>query len=329
MMILGGDIGGTHARLALFDDDGGVLATPRERVYPSRDHRGLHEVVRRFVDETGSRPSVACFGVAGPVRNGRSVTTNLPWVVDAAELGDVLDARVWVINDLEATGWGIAALAPGALAELAPGASGAAGNAAVIAAGTGLGEAGLYWDGRHHRPFATEGGHASFAPYDDLEAELLVWLRRRFPGHVSWERLVSGPGLVTLYEFLRDTGRGEEPPALAAAMRAGDPGAAISAAALDGSSPLAAHALDRFVALYGAEAGDLALKVMATGGVYLGGGIAPRILAKLQDGTFLRRFLDKGRMRPLLETMPVRVVTNDRCGLLGAGRCAAVRARGR
>ena len=327
-MILGGDIGGTHTRLALFDDDGTVLAERAERVYPSRAHGGLGEVVRAFVDESGVHPSAACFGIAGPVRDGRSVTTNLPWVVDAEELGRQLGARTWVINDLEATAWGIAALTPEAFAELAPGDPAASGNAAVIAAGTGLGEAGMYWDGRRHRPFATEGGHASFAPHDALEAELLVWLRRRFPPHVSWERIVSGPGLVTLYEFLRDTGRGEESPALATAIRAGDPGAAVSAAALDGSSPLAAQALDRFVALYGAEAGNLALKLMATGGVYLGGGIAPRILQKLHDGTFLRRFLDKGRMRPVLEAMPVRVVIDDRCGLLGAGRCAAVRSAG-
>jgi glucokinase len=327
-MILGGDIGGTHTRLALFDDDGSVLADPPERVYPSNDHDCLDEVVQRFLAETAARPSAACFGVAGPVRNGRSVTTNLPWVVDAGALGSELGVAAWVINDLEATAWGIAALAPDEFVELARGDPGARGNAAVIAAGTGLGEAGLYWDGRQHRPFATEGGHASFGPHDDLDGELLAWLRRRFPGHVSWERILSGPGLVTLYEFLRDTHRGEESPALAAAMGAGDPGAAISAAALDGSSPLAAQALDRFVALYGAEAGNLALKVMATGGVYLGGGIAPRILPKLRDRTFLRCFLDKGRMRPLLETMPVRVVTNDRCGLLGAGRCAAARAGG-
>jgi glucokinase len=262
------------------------------------------------------------------VHDGRAVATNLPWIVDAAELGGKLGARTWVINDLEATAWGLAALSRDELAELSPGVPGAAGNLAVVAAGTGLGEAGLYWDGRHHRPFATEGGHASFAPTDDVEVDLLRWLQGRVGRHVSWERLVSGPGLVSLYEFLRDTGRGEEPPWLAEAMRTGDPGAAITQAAHDGRSPLAAEALRRFVSLYGREAGDFALKVMATGGVYLGGGIAPRILPALRDGTFLAGFLDKGRMRAVLEAMPVRVVLNDQAGLLGAGRCAAFHARG-
>jgi glucokinase len=326
-MILGGDIGGTNTRLALFDDGGRFPADGIERHYPSRQHAGLEVIVRTFVEETGVRPGVACFGVAGPVREGRALTTNLPWVVDAAVLGGQLGAPTWVVNDLEATAWGLGTLAAGDVVELAPGAAGAAGNAAVIAAGTGLGEAGLYWDGRQHLPFPSEGGHATFAPEDDVEVELLRWLRRRFREHVSWERVLSGPGLVSLYQFLRDTGRGEEPVWLADAMRAGDPAAAITRAALDGSSPLCVETLDRFAGLYGAEAANLALKVMATGGVYLGGGIAPRIVAKLTDGAFMRRFLDKGRMRGLLETMPVRVVTNDRCGLLGAGRCAAARAR--
>jgi len=322
-VILGGDIGGTHTRLALFADDGQRLADHPEREYPSREHAGLDAIALQFLRDTGVRPAAACFGVAGPVRNGRSVATNLPWIIDAAELGRVLGMSTWVINDLEALAWGLTALRREELALLSPGASGATGNAAVVAAGTGLGEAGLYWDGRQHRPFATEGGHASFAPSDDVEVELLRWLERRFAEHVSWERVVSGPGLVSLYEFLRDTGRGQEPPWLAEAIRTGDPGAAITAAALDGRSPLAAAALDRFVSLYGHESGNFALKTMATGGVYLGGGIAPRILPKLRDGTFLRGFLDKGRMRPLLEAMPVNVVLNDQAGLLGAGRCAA------
>jgi glucokinase len=327
-MILGGDIGGTHTRFALFGDDGQRLADRPEREYPSREHAGLDVIVRKFLGETGAHPAGACFGVAGPVRDGRCVATNLPWIVDAEQLGRELGARTWVINDLEALAWGLGALGPDELVPLSPGTPGASGNAAVVAAGTGLGEAGLYWDGRRHHAFATEGGHASFAPSEDVEVELLRWLERRFAEHVSWERVVSGPGLVSLYEFLRDTGRGEEPPWLAEAMRTGDPGAAITAAALDGRSPLAAAALDRFVSLYGHESANFALKVMATGGVYLGGGIAPRILAKLRDGTFVRGFLDKGRMRPLLESMPVHVVLNDQAGLLGAARCAAVRMGG-
>jgi glucokinase len=327
-MILGGDIGGTHTRLAVFDDDGRQQAGQPDRTYPSRDHPGLEVIVRRFLEETGVRVAAACFGIAGPVKNGRGVATNLPWVVDAADLTRDLGSRAWVINDLEATAWGLAALGPNEVAELSPGAPDAAGNMVVVAAGTGLGEAGLYWDGQRHHPFATEGGHANLAPDDDVEAELLVWLRKRVGGHVSWERVVSGPGLLSVYEFLRDSGRGEEPAWLADALRQGDPGATISSLALEAKSPLCVAALDRFVGLYGSEAGNAALKVMATGGVYLGGGIAPRIVSKLEDGTFLKRFLAKGRMRPLLESMPVRVVLNDQAGLLGAGRCAAVLVRG-
>lgn len=326
-MILGGDIGGTHTRLAIFDDDGRRAVDPPVHTYPSREHAGLGEIVRRFLDDTGARVAAACFGVAGPVNDGRSVATNLPWIIDAADLGRGIGARTWVINDLEATAWGLGALSASELAELLPGAPGAAGNAAVIAAGTGLGEAGLYWDGRQHQPFATEGGHGNFGPEDPVEIELLRWLQERFAGHVSWERVVSGMGLASLYEFLRDTGRGEEPAWLAEQIRTGDPGAVITTAALEGKSPLAAETLRRFVALYGCEAGNLALTVMATGGVYLGGGIAPRILPALRDGAFRDRFLGKGRMRPLLESMPVRVVLNDQAALLGAGRCAAVRAR--
>ena len=197
-------------------------------------------------------------------------------------------------------------------------------NAAIIAAGTGLGEAGLYWDGRTHHPFATEGGHANFGASDAVESELLHWLSTQF-GHVSWERLVSGPGLVNVYRFLRDTHRGEEPGWLAEEMRARDPAAVISDAAQSGKSPLCLQALDLFMGLYGSEAGNLALKIMATGGVYVGGGIAPKNLDKLKDGTFMKRFVAKGRMQRLLETMPVKVILNDKTALLGAARCAAVR----
>jgi glucokinase len=325
-MILGGDIGGTHARLAVFDDDGRRRAGAPDHTYPSREYSGLEVVVRRFLEETGVRVAAACFGVAGPVKNGRCVATNLPWIVDAADLGRELGARTWVINDLEATAWGVGALGAAELAELSPGTPDAAGNVAVVAAGTGLGEAGMYWDGQRHHPFATEGGHVTFAPDDDLEAELLDWLRHRLDGHVSCERVVSGPGLVSIYQFLRDTGRGEEPAWLADALRDDDPGSTISTLALEEKSPLCVEALHRFVGIYGSEAGNAALKLMAIGGVYLGGGIAPRILTKLKDGTFRARFLAKGRMRPLLESMAVRVVLNDQAGLLGAGRCAAARA---
>lgn len=318
-MILAGDVGGTKTNLALFDAS---LDEKVSRTYRSGDHAGLAEILRRFVSEAGRGFERACFGVPGPVVDGTCRTTNLPWVVDARELARDLGLRtVSLINDLEANAYGIGVLGAGDIEVLSEGAPGAAGNAALIAAGTGLGEAGLYWDGRRHRPFASEGGHADFAPRNELEIEFLRFLRARY-GRVSWERVVSGPGLQNIYTFLRDTGRGEEPAWLSARLREEDPAAVISRVALEGSSELCAQALEQFVSLYGAEAGNLALKVMARGGVYLGGGIVPRILPRMGSPIFMQSFVDKGRMQALLESMPVRVILNDRCALLGAARHA-------
>lgn len=320
-MILAGDIGGTKTNLAFFEEAGAPTPSLLES-FPSREHGSLDEIVGQFVAAHGLRVERACFGVAGPVKSGRVETTNLPWVIDAEQLSDELGgAPVFVINDLEANAYGIAALGPADLCTLQPGAPGAAGNAAIIAAGTGLGEAGLYWDGVRHHPFACEGGHTEFSPDSDLEIELLRWLKQRWE-HVSWERVVAGPGIHHLYEFLLTTGRGQQPAWLAEEMKAHDPSAAISHAAMEGKDPLCAEALGLFVALYGAEAGNLALKIMALGGLYVGGGIAPRILPKLKDGGFLRRFNAKGRMRPLMESMPVHVILNDKTALLGAARRA-------
>lgn len=324
-MILAGDIGGTNTRLAAFALAAGRLVQRAEHVYPSPRYASLDDVVADFVTTTGVRPEVACFGLAGPVRGGRCVTTNLPWVVETDRLRTTLAITgVWLINDLEANAYGIAELGASDLVTLQAGEPGATGNAAIIAAGTGLGEAGLFWDGSRHLPFATEGGHADFAPADELEDELLRSLRQEF-GRVSWERVVSGPGLAAIYRFLRDRTTGPELAWLAAEMASSDPAAVISHAALEERSALAVAALDLFVSLYGAEAGNLALKVMSTGGMYLGGGIAPKILPRLGAGGFLRAFTAKGRMRALLEAMPVHVITNDRTALLGAAHCAALR----
>ncbi len=321
-MILAVDIGGTKTRVALFERVEGRLARRAEKSFPSQEHAGLESIVRRFQEEHPGRPRCASFGVAGPVRDGRSETTNLPWLVDSRRLADLLGLeRVGLINDLEANAWGLQELEADDFVVLSAGSPDAAGNQAIISAGTGLGEAGLFWDGRRHHPFGTEGGHADFAPHNDLEEELRRFLRDSFD-HVSWERVVSGPGLVNIYRFLRETGRGEEPPGLRDAMRAGDPAAAISAAALEGGSPLASDALDLFVSFYGAEAGNLALKVMTTGGLFIGGGIAPKIIDRLRGGSFISAFHAKGRMRSLVEAMPVRVVLNDRTALLGAARHA-------
>ena len=322
-MILAGDIGGTKTRLALFAPGPGRSDPVSERTYSSQEYPGLEVIAREFVRATGAAIESACFGVAGPVKEGRSSTTNLAWVVDARNLArDLRLPRVALLNDLEASAFGLEALRTDEVVVLQEGIPGAAGNQALIAAGTGLGEAALYWDGRRHRVFATEGGHAGFAPADETQIELLRYLVRRFEP-VSWERVLSGPGLVNIYAFLRDSGRGEEPSWLADEISAGEPAAVISAAALSGRSALCSEALDLFVALYGAESGNLALKIMATGGVFIGGGIAPKILARLRGPGFVRAFVAKGRMRPLLEAMPARVILNDRLALLGAARYAA------
>jgi glucokinase len=247
-------------------------------------------------------------------------------VVDAEQLAQQFRlTRVWLINDLEANAYGVATLAPEDFVVLNEGTPDAEGNAAVIAAGTGLGEAGLYWDGKQHWPFASEGGHASFAPDDALQVELLQYLKQQFT-HVSWERVLSGPGLYNIYTFLRDTQRGIEQAWLTEELRQVDPPAAIAGAALAGTCDLCVQALDLCVALYGAEAGNLALKVMATGGVFVGGGIAPKIVAKLKESTFMRAFCAKGRLQPVLAAIPVRVIMNDKTALYGAARCAALRA---
>ena len=322
-MILAGDIGGTNARLAFFDVMDGHFRLVSASVFPSREYSGLDQIVSRFVHSSNLHPDVACFGVAGPVRNGRVEASNLPWIIESKRLASELNLpSTMLINDLEANAWGIAALAPQDLVALNQVKGTPMGNQAVISAGTGLGEAGMYWDGKRHHIFASEGGHSDFSPRNELEIDLFRYLSARY-GHVSYERIISGPGLVNVFHFLRDTGRGTEPQWLTDEMSHADTAAAISRAALNGSCPLCEQALDLFVSVYAAEAGNLALRLMAVGGVYLGGGIAPKMLPKLSGPLFMHAFAGKGRMQPLLETVPVRVITNDKAALIGAARCAA------
>jgi glucokinase len=317
-MILAGDIGGTKTHLALCQVSGPTVRPVVLSTFPSQEHASFLELVRLFMQANPHPIEAAAFGAAGPVKAGRVQTTNLAWVVEAAELVIELGVeRVALLNDLEALAYGTLALGPEDFWTLHPGAPDAAGNAAVIAAGTGLGEAGLFFDGVRHHPFATEGGHADFAPRDEVEVELWRTLLREH-GRVSCERLVSGPGLFAIYRFLRARSETPEPEELGALLARGDPSAAVAQAALEGSDPVCEHALDRFVSLYGAEAGNLALKVMARGGVFVGGGIAVKILPKLKEPAFLESFLGKGRMRPLLEQMPVRVVLQEKTALYGA-----------
>ena len=322
-MILAGDIGGTKTRIARFEREKGRLRQRAEESFLSAEFGGLEEILRRFVARHPEPIERASFGVAGPVRDGRCETTNLPWVIDARDLASVLHlSSAGLINDLEANAHGLAELGPSDLRVLLPGSPDASGHSAIISAGTGLGEAGLFWDGRRHRPFASEGGHADFAPRSEIEEELGGYLRKRF-SRVSWERILSGPGLVNIYSFLRDSGRGEEPDWLREEMQRSDPAAVITSVAAQGRSALCAQTLDLFVSLYGAEAGNVGLSYMATAGVYIGGGIAPKIADRLADGAFVRAFVSKGRMRSLLEAMPVKIVLNERTALLGAARHAS------
>jgi glucokinase len=321
-VILAGDIGGTNARLAFFEAEHGHLRLVSENAFRSADYQALDEIVARFVDANAPRIDAACFGIAGPVKSGTVTTPNLPWIVRAEDLAArISQSSVQLINDLEANAHGIAVLGPSDLHVVTPGELDSAGNRAVISAGTGLGEAGICRVGGHHIVFASEGGHCDFAPRDDLEVELLLYSRKKFE-HVSYERILSGPGLYNVYCFLRDTGRGDEPAWLRDALQAGNPPAVISEAAMSGRSGLCEQALDRFISIYGAEAGNLALKLKATGGVYLGGGIAPKIATRLAGPNFLQAFRGKGRLRGLLEAIPVSIVTNDRAALLGAAYCA-------
>ncbi|HYL35989.1 MAG TPA: glucokinase [Bryobacteraceae bacterium] len=324
-MVLAGDIGGTNTRLAFFEGTPDHLTPVALEVFPNRGHKGLEEIAAQFVAKHNVKAGAACFGIAGAVRDGYVETTNLPWTVSAKKVAGELGVEdVYLINDLEANAHGIALLSESDFVALNTGVPDPHGNRALISAGTGLGEAGLLAqaDGGY-RPFPSEGGHADFAPRNNLEIELLRYLMGKFE-HVSYERVLSGPGLHNVYEFLRDTGRAEEPVWLRDQMAQGDPSAAIAKSALAGTSAIAVQALDIFVSIYGAEAGNLALKVVATGGAFLGGGIAPKILPKLQEPAFLKAFQDKGRVSDLLKDIPVRVITNDKTALFGAGRVAAI-----
>lgn len=320
--VLSGDIGGTKTRLAVIEVRGSQVQIEHEVSYPSRDYALFETLLGDFMSGI-DMPSHAVFGIAGPVRGRIVQTTNLPWHIDADALQRQFGfAHCSLLNDLEATAWGLPALGADDLLSLQSGVPNASGNAAVIAAGTGLGEAGLYWDGQRHQPFATEGGHASFSPSNELEVALLCHLQQQHQ-HISWERVVSGMGLLSLHEFLRLYRHAAVPQWLAEEMRSGDGAAAISRAALAGRDAICVETLSVFVRLYGGEAGNLALKIMSRGGLYLGGGIAPKILPLLQNGIFLDSFLNKGRMRPLLEAMPVKVILNDRAALFGPALRAA------
>ncbi|HAB17996.1 MAG TPA: glucokinase [Verrucomicrobiota bacterium] len=326
-MILAGDIGGTSTRLGIFHLQGTQVIPQVVERYSSRSFGGLTDILSQFLAVQRQPFCVAAFGIAGPVLDGRVHTPNLPWIVDASAVATVLNGPpVFLLNDLEANACGVFALPPTDFEPLNSEATAdPTGNLAIISAGTGLGEAGIMFDGNKLRPLACEGGHAGFAPENELEAELWRFLAKKF-GRVSAERILSGPGLFNLYTFLRDTGRGVESPALAAEIgAAADPAAVVSRSGLSGSSDLCAATLELFVRIYGSEAGNLALKLKATRGVMIGGGIAPH-LRPLLDRRFLDPFTAKGRMRPMLEAIPVQLIRNDQAALYGSALYAALKA---
>lgn len=323
-MILAGDIGGTKTNLALFERRGGALEKKVQQRFASRDYASLSEVIDAFKSENAV-PTVdaACFGIAGPVIDGNCRTTNLPWEITTDGLRRHLKTeKVRLLNDLEATAYGMLYLPEDAFLDLNPTGRNVNGNRAVIAAGTGLGEALLYFDGTDHHPIGTEGGHSDFAPVTAQQDALLVWLRKRFPGHVSCERILSGPGVYTLYEFLLEDGFAPQPDFMLHLPPGEDKSAAVSKGALELGDPLCRETLRLFAEIYGAEAGNLALKSMALGGVFVGGGIAPKILPMLQDGHFLNGFAGKGRFEEMLRGIQVKVSLDAETALLGAARFA-------
>jgi glucokinase len=322
VIVLAGDVGGTNARLAIVEMDGRTARIVRERRYPSRDHPGLAPIVRRFCEEEASRPDRACFGIACPLVGDDCTAPNLPWTINgralAAEIGI---PRTRIINDFVAVGYGIELLGASDLVTLQEGRPEPQGPIALIGAGTGLGQGFLLWEGDHYRVLPSEGGHGDYAPRGKLQAGLLQFLDRQF-NRVSWERLLSGPGLVNTYRYLLASAVAPEQATVRAEMEKEDPAAVIAGHALARTDCLSDRALDLFCEIFGAQAGNLALTVVSTGGVYLAGGIAPRIVERLKSGPFLTAFRDKGRLSELLSRIPVHVIMNPNGALLGAAAVA-------
>lgn len=318
-MILAGDIGGTKTVLSIMTRDAsGSLTCLQEQTFSSQQFPEFDDILTAFLP-AGVNIKSACFGVAGPVVNQRCHTTNLPWVLDAEELKTKLNtSKVKLLNDLEAMALGMLYLPEDDLVELNPNSQTQAGNIAVIAAGTGLGEAILYWDGSKHHPMATEGGHSDFAAINAQQDLLLAYLRKIYPDHVSCERILSGIGFSHLYDFLCDQGFAPPCPVVPDINSGIDRNAVISRLGVAGEDPLCAEAVRLFVELYGAETGNLALKSLATGGIYIGGGIGAKILPAMLDGNFMRAFKAKGRFISLLEKIPVKLSLNPRTPLIGA-----------
>lgn len=322
MRVLVGDIGGTSARLGIVDIDAKAVRLIEQRRFASRDFDGLAPIVQAFLTGVEDVPDRACFAIACPVIDGKCSTTNLSWEIDVRALSDRIGIpRTDIINDLHAVGHGVQRLTPQDLVTLQAGEPQARGVVGVIGAGTGLGEAFVTWNNDAYLVHSSEGGHVSFAAQNELECRLRNWLASTV-GHVSYEHIVSGPGLVRIYEFLVEGGEADEQAHVRVEMERDDPATVISRHALAHTDPLCERALDVFATAYGAQAGNLALTVMATGGVFVAGGIAPRIVPKLRDGAFMTAFRDKGRLSDVLARVPVKIITNPHVGLIGAAIAA-------
>ena len=318
MVYLAGDIGGTKTHLALYASQDESVKSIVSKKYPSHEFEDLESIVRQFWDEHPGKFEKACFGVAGPVNNGFCKTTNLPWTIDAKKMErDLGIHNVFLINDLEANAFGIKTLDSSSFYVINRGDSNARGNQALISAGTGLGEAGFYYDGKTTRPFACEGGHTDFAPRDELEIELLQYMWKKHP-HVSYERILCGHGFYELYLFMIEVLKKPKCDAVEGRKAKEDPSIIITREGIRESDPTCVEVLQLFVSIYGSEAGNLALKYLATGGVYVGGGIAPKILEELKKHTFFDAFVNKGRFQDLLRAIPVKVVLDDETALRGA-----------
>lgn len=321
IMILAGDIGGTKTELALFED---VKTRKIVKItkFVSKNYNSLEEILLEFLSSSPITLSSACFGIAGPIENNTGHPTNLPWLVDGSKIKQLLKIpSLYLINDLKANAWGISCLKEDELYVLAEGNPKQIGNQALISAGTGLGEAGLYFDGTTHTPFASEGGHSDFAPQDEEEIELWRYLQKKY-GHVSYERLLCGAGLINIYQFFIEVKKEKELPELKQKFSEIDPAQCIYEYGSTGKCPVCKKAIERFVSIYGGETGNVALKFLALGGIYIGGGIAPKMLECLKKGPFLESFLRKGRFNKLLSRIRIQVILNPLTALLGAANYA-------
>ncbi len=315
--LLAADVGGTKTNLALAEIRKGDIHFVKETIYPSKQFGSLAEVIRTFMADVSRKPERVSIAFAGPVQDGKAYATNLSWHLNTRLLMEELSVpEVYLINDLESEAYGLAALNEKDIVTVYPGHTDARGNAAIIAPGTGLGEAGLYWDGAALHPFATEGGHTDFAPRNAFDWELLQYLQNKF-GHVSWERVVSGMGICNIYDFLRDVKRWEEPVWVKERMKTEEQGAVIGSSAQEGCA-ICMETLRIFMRYLAVESSNLALKINATGGIFIGGGIPPKIWNDHLQEIFLEHFIQVGRLRPLIETVAVHVVLNQKAVLLGA-----------